>query len=326
MTRTVAVTGASGFIGRATCSALLREGVRVHALVRKKPRRGVVPSAANLIVTGDLSNTDHLLTALSGVETVIHLAARVPSTRPKTSDERSFQINSVITERIFRAAAQSGVRRFVYVSSVKAVGEETTGIPLTENTPPHPGDAYGESKLVGEDTVKRLGSETNVQVVVIRPPVVYGLGVGGHFPALLKLAKISRWMPLPLGGINNRRSLLFVHNLASALSLISHHAGASGRTFFIADGPPKSTADIVRAMGRALGFRPRLYAVKQSYLESVGRVVGLANEVRKVGASLEVDDSLLRSLTGWRPPFTFQEGIAQTVARRFPLVSPNTLE
>jgi nucleoside-diphosphate-sugar epimerase len=277
-------------------------------------------------VTGDLSNTDDLVAALSGVETVIHLAARVPSTRRKTTDAPGFQINSVITERIFRAAAQSRVRRFVYVSSVKAVGEETTGVPWTENTPPHPTDAYGESKLLGEETVKRLGSETRLEVVVIRPPYVYGPGVRGHFPALVRLAKLSRWIPIPLGGIDNRRSVLFVHNLSSALSLLSHHAGASGRTFFIADGAPKSTPDIVRAVGIALGIKPRLYAVKPSYLESVGRVVGLGNEIRKVCASLEVDDTLLRSVTGWRPPFTFEDGISQTVARRFPLVSPNTLE
>ena len=325
MTRTVAVTGASGFIGRATCRALVNEGARVLALVRTKPRRGALPSAAKLIVTGDLSDSDRLVAAFSGVESVIHLAARVPPTRRKAGDARSFEINSIITERIIRAAAQSAVRRVVYVSSVKAVGEETTGAPWTENTSPHPTDAYGQSKLLGEETVKRLGLETNLEVVVLRPPVVYGPGVGGHFPALMKLAKLSRWVPLPLGGIDNRRSLLFVHNLASALCLLSHHPGAAGRTFFIADGPPKSTPDIVRAMGFALGIRPRVYAVNQSHLESVARVVGLADEIRKMCASLEVDDSLLRSVTGWRPPFTFRDGISQTVARRFPLVSPNTL-
>ena len=322
----VAVTGASGFIGMATCRALLRAGFEVRALVRRLPQAGVFPTAAKVIETGDLSTSDGLEAAVQGADTVIHLAARVPAGRGRVApaDANAFDVNVAASERLFRASARSGVRRFVYVSSVKAVGEKRTDTPWTENTPPQPTEPYGKSKLQAEEILRRVRTEGRTELVVVRPPVVYGPGVGGHFAALMKLAEFARFVPLPLAGLNNRRSTLFVHNLANALALLARHPAAADKTFFVSDGKAHSTAEIVKTMGMAMGAAPRLYAVSEARLKSVGRMLGIAAEIEKVSASLEVDDSLLRRTTGWNPPFTFEEAIAHTVGRHFPLVSPNT--
>jgi nucleoside-diphosphate-sugar epimerase len=319
----VAVTGAAGFIGRATCQALIDAGSDVCALVRNHPGEQLFASRVRTVVTGDLARAEDLERSLSGCATVIHLAARVPLRRQRSEDAETgfFKANVTVAEKVFRAAARGGVKRFVYVSSAKAVGEESFTGPMNESSPPLPSAPYGRSKLLGEETVKRLGAETGLDVVVIRPPVVYGPGIRGHFQALIKLARIAHRIPLPLGGISNRRSVLFVHNLANALVLLSRHPAAAGETFFISDGRARSTPELIRAIGAALGAPTKLFPVSASFLMQVGRLVGAGAEIRKLCASLEVDDSRMRSLTGWSPPFSFEEAIALTVARRLPLVS-----
>lgn len=318
----VAVTGAAGFIGRATCQALIDSGIDVRALVRSEPDKAILPAAVKLVVKGDLETADDLERSLSGSDAVIHLAARVPTRGAQSAqaDTSLFNANALATERVFRASARSGVKRFLYVSSVKAVGEQSFGGPLNENSPPHPTEPYGRSKLLGEETVKRLGAEMGIEVVVIRPPIVYGPGVGGHFSGLIKLARIASWIPLPLGGISNRRSVLFVHNLANALVMLSRHPAAAGETFFISDGGARSTPEMIRAIGSAIGAPSKLIAMSPSALMRLGSLAGAGAEIEKLCASLEVDDRRLRFQTGWVPPFSFEEAIAITVARSRPLV------
>jgi len=318
----VAVTGAAGFIGRETCQALIDSGVDVRALVRSEPDKAVLPRAVRVVVTGDLASAHDLERSLSGSDAVIHLAAHVPTrgARSAQADTSLFNANALATERVFRASAGSGVKRLLYVSSVKAVGEQSFGGPLNENSPPQPTEPYGRSKLLGEETVKRLGAEMGIEVVVIRPPVVYGPGVRGHFSGLIRLARIAHWIPLPLGGISNRRSLLFVHNLANALVMLSRHPAAAGETFFISDGRAQSTSELIRAIGIAVGAPSKLFPISHSVLKNLGSLAGAGAEIETLCASLEVDDRRLRRQTAWVPPFSFEQAIAITVAPPLPLV------
>ena len=318
----VAVTGAGGFIGRATCKALVTSGIEVRALVRSALRQSILPPAVETVVTGDLASADHIERSLASAAVVIHLAARVPNRGGLRAHAQAgfFDANVVATERVLRAAAAIGVKRFLYVSSVKAVAEQTLSRPLSESTPPDPTQPYGRSKLAGEETVKALGAALGIEVVVIRPPLVYGPGAAGHFWALIKLARIARWIPLPLGGISNRRSFLFVENLANALVLLSDHPAAAGETFFISDGPALSTSDLIRAIGVALGGRVKLFPIDSSMLKNLASLAGVRTEIEKLYASLEVDDARLRDKTGWVPPFSFEEAMAITVGRPLALV------
>jgi nucleoside-diphosphate-sugar epimerase len=310
---TVALTGAAGFVGRATCRALIDAGNEVRALVRSEAFRSVLPPTAKVVVTGDLAKAKDLERHLAGCDAVIHLAA-LPAAESAETAATIVATNSLVTERVVRAAAGSGTKRVLYVSSVKAVGEQNTGGPWNEDSLPHPVEPYGQSKLAGEQIVGRLGSQLGIDVVVIRPPMVYGPSVGGNFRHLLALARIAHRVPLPLAGIHNRRSTLFVGNLADTLVLLTDHPAARGKTFFVSDGAPRSTPDIVRAIASALGLHARLFAAPQAMLDAVARVAGKGADMNKLCASLEVDDTPLRHLTGWTAPFSFERAIELTVS------------
>ena len=314
----VAVTGAAGFVGRATCQALLDSGTGVRALVRKAQDGALVPSGATLVPSGDLAAAHDLQRALGGCDAVIHLAGRSSGTL-----DDLFAANSLTTERVCRAAAQGGVRRVVYVSSVKAVGERTFDRPMDENSSPTPTEPYGRSKLLGEETASRLGRELGLEVVIVRPPMVHGPGVGGNFSSLVTLSRLAARFPLPLGGIENRRSAIFVHNLADALGLLAHHPRVAGETLFVSDGAALSTPELMRTIGAALGIRVRLFAINPRTLLGIASLVRGRGQIDKLCASLEVNDRLLRRLTGWIPPYTFERAIALTVNAAAPLVSPD---
>jgi nucleoside-diphosphate-sugar epimerase len=300
--------------------------VYVRALVRNESARAVLPDTVALAITDDLAQSEGIERALSGADAVIHLAARVPAEGTETEDTIFLHTNAFITERVVRAAARAGVRRFIYVSSAKAVGERSGVDSWNEDTKPQPSEAYGRSKLIGEKLARTLGAELEMEVVIVRPPMVFGPGVGGNFRQLIALARIGHWIPLPLAGISNRRSTLFVHNLADALVLLSHHPAAAGQTFFISDGTARSTPDIVRAMGAARGANARLFRVSQSALIAMARFARLGSRMEKLCASLEVDDARLRRITGWAPPFSFDEAIRLAVVPGTSLVTSRAPE
>jgi nucleoside-diphosphate-sugar epimerase len=309
----VAVTGAAGFIGRATCQALINAGNDVRGLLRSDRARALLPAAVNIVVTGDLAHARDLERSVAACDAVIHLAARSSAESAQTAASIVAE-NSLVTERVIRAAAHGGAKRFLYVSSVKAVGEHNSAGAWSEETVPHPTEPYGQSKLAAEHTVQKLGPELGIEVVIIRPPMVYGRWVGGNFRQLCVLARISHWIPLPLAGIANRRSTLFVENLADALALLSNHPDASGETFFVSDGGPHSTPDIVRTIASALGRRAKLFSVSPQFLDVFAHLGGKGGEMKKLRASLEIDDTKLRRLTSWAPPYSFERAIALTVS------------
>lgn len=305
----ILLTGASGFVGRATLGAALAAGHEVRAVVRQ----GEAPAPpAQVVRVSDLASYTGWRDALDGVDAVVHLAARVHVMRDRGADSlAAFRaVNVDGARKVASAAAEAGVRRFVFVSSVKVHGEASHDTPFTADSPLAPSDAYGRSKAEAEDALRELESRTGVGVVVVRPPLVYGPGVGANFLTLLKA--VSRGLPLPLGRVDNRRSLIYVDNLADLLLLAAVHPAAAGRAFLAADGPAVSTPELIRRMGRALDRPVKMPAIPESWLRLAGRVTGRSAAVDRLLGSLEVDDFPTRDILGWSEPVTAEDGLRRT--------------
>jgi nucleoside-diphosphate-sugar epimerase len=307
----ILLTGASGFIGRATLRATLAAGHDVRAAVR----HGRVPAPpVQAVRIPDLASYTGWSYALDGVDTIVHLAARVHVMRDRVADSLAEYraVNVEGTRQLATAAAEAGARRFVFVSSVKVHGEASHTAPFTAHSPMAPVDAYSRSKVEAEDALHEIESRSGLEVVVVRPPLVYGPGVGANFLTLLKA--VGRGWPLPLGRVDNRRSLIYVDNLADVLLLAAVHQDAAGRAFLVADGPPVSTSELIRRMARALNRPVRLLAVPEPWLRLAGRVAGRSSAVDRLLGSLEVDDSPTRQLLGWREPVPPDEALRRTAS------------
>jgi len=304
---TVLVTGANGFIGRALCGVLAASGRRVRKAVRMP-----VPGLPDAVVVGDIGPDTDWRTALEGVSGVVHLAARTHVLRETATDPLAAyrKINVSGTERLARSAAASGIRRLVIVSSVKVSGERTEERPFTEDGAPRPEDAYGVSKWEAEQALSRIAAETGLEVVALRPPLVYGPGVKGNFLRLMNL--VARGVPLPLGAVDNRRSLIYTGNLAGAIVKALDAPQAAGRTYLVSDGEDVSTPDLVRGLARALGVKPRLLSLPLSALDLGARLAGRRAEFVRLTSSLQVDSSRIQRELGWRPPFTLAQGLELT--------------
>jgi nucleoside-diphosphate-sugar epimerase len=228
-------------------------------------------------------------------------------------------INVGVSETLAKAAIAHRVKRFVYVSSVKVNGEATSDQPYIRVDLPAPQDAYGISKWEAERALWAMTHSTGLEVTVVRPPLVYGAGVGGNFLRLLKL--VSCGTPLPFSAVHNRRSMIYNGNLAHALIACAVHPNAAGKTYLVSDGEDISTPDLVRKLAAALGKRARLLPVPVGILQLAGAVTGKTAEIDRLVGSLQVDSSRMRSDLGWTPPFSLEEGIAAT-ARWFAEARP----
>lgn len=311
----ILVTGANGFVGRHLTGRLVEQGHRVTAAVRREG--AALPAGiADIRVVGDIGPDTGWTGALDGIDAVIHLAARVHIMRETGPDplSRFRQVNVVGSECLARAAAQAGVRHFVYLSSVKVHGETIPeGNPFTEAMAPAPEDAYGISKWEAEQALAKIAAETGLGVTVFRPPLVYGPGVRANFERLVEA--VRRGIPLPFGAVRNRRSLVYVGNLADAVATSLLRAEAIGQTFLVSDGPAVSTAELVRSIAQALQRKPRLLAMPLALLRLAGALTGKRAEIGRLLGDLAVDDSLLRSRLGWRPPYGLADGLAATVSK-----------
>lgn len=272
------------------------------------------PDVDEVTVTGDLTDVVDLGGAVAGADVVLHLAARVHvmHDRGPNLDAIYRRANVEPTLRLAHAAAAAGARRFVYVSSVKAVAECSAG-PLDERSSPAPDDAYGRSKLEAERALTAL-NRPGFTVVIVRPPLVYGPGVRGNFQRLIGLvrAAAAAHLPLPLGGACALRSLVYVGNLADALALVCTHPEACG-TYFVRDGEDLGTAALVHRLGTSLGIRPRLVTFPAAALRVLGTAIGRRAEVDRLFNELRVDDGRLRRELQWDPPFDVDAGLAATV-------------
>lgn len=251
--------------------------------------------------------------ALSGVDMVVHLAARVHVMLETAADPVAEfrRVNVQGTENLARAAARAGVSRFVFVSTAKVNGEATRGRPFSERDAPNPQDPYTLSKWEAEQMLAKVAAETGLTVTVLRPPLVYGPGVKGNFLSLLKW--VERGLPLPFASIDNRRSLLYLGNLADAIVHCLNDPHAGGRTYLLHDGKDVSTPELIRRLSLQLGRRPRLLPVPASTLEIGCRLIGRADVYRRLAGSLQLDSSAITSELGWQPRFTLDAGLRETV-------------
>jgi nucleoside-diphosphate-sugar epimerase len=309
----VVVTGATGFIGAELCARFRRAGRPLLGLARRNASRPL----PDLQVIGDLRNADEatLDEALSGAEAVVHLAGRAHVMKEKARDpELAYrEMNADVTARVARAAARAGVRRFVLASSVKVMGEETEiGKPYCADDVPEPEDAYARSKLAAERALFDAVSDSKMAPIVLRLPLVYGRHARGNFARLV--AAVLRRRPLPFGAIENRRSILYVRNLAAAIEAALDVPMAPEGVHFVADALPVSTPDLVRAVATAWQVPARLTNVPVWALELGGMLIGRGAAVRRVTRTLEVDTSSFREMTGWNPHYTLDGALARIAA------------
>jgi nucleoside-diphosphate-sugar epimerase len=343
----VLVTGAGGFIGRPLCKELFQRGYQVRAAMRS---RGQLSTAGETVTVGAIDAGTKWDDVLRGADTVIHLAARVHVMKDKAADPLTefLKVNLYGTANLAQQAARAGVKRLVFVSSIKVNGESTAfvstlspgpserttshstrlhnnvsqvaGYPspsegegkvaFSETDEPDPQDPYAVSKLQAEQVLQKISKETGLEVVIVRPPLVYGPGVKGNFLRLL--AAIDKGVPLPLAGAHNLRSLVYVGNLVDALIACATHPAAAGQTYLVSDGEDVSTAMLVENIARTLGRSSRSFHFPPNVLRAAATMLGRAEQMDRLFGSLRVNDQKLRSELGWVPPYTLEQGLRAT--------------
>lgn len=305
----VLVTGANGFVGVAVSDYLATRG---H-VARRGVRELSGSDSTNAVRLGNIGPDTDWSAALTGVDVVIHLAGRVHVMHESASDPfvEYRRVNVGGTESLVRDAVDAGVRRIVFVSSVKVHGEFTLHRPFIESDILRPEDAYGRSKLEAERVLFANSERHGIEAVVIRSPLVYGPRVRGNFLRIMKW--VSRGWPLPLDDIDNRRSMIYVDNIAQMCVRCVDHPAAAGNVFLVSDGEDLSTTEIVRRLSTAFGRRPRLYALPPLLVRGIGRTMG-QRAIQRLFGSLQVDISKARTLVGWEPSVTIGAGLSRTAA------------
>lgn len=305
----ILVTGGTGFVGSAVLARLVEDGTMpVRAAVRSAGAH--IPPGIDKVLVGALAEDTDWRAALAGVSALVHCAARVHVMDETAADplEEFRRINVQGTLALARQAAAAGVQRFVFVSSIKVNGEMTAlGKPFTADDAPAPVDAYGVSKMEAEQALRALESESGMQVVIVRPPLVYGKGVKANFATMMRW--LARGIPLPLGAIHNRRSLVALDNLVDLIVTCVRHPQAAGQTFLVSDGQDPSTTELLQRMGRAMGRPARLIPLPAVCLTLGASLLGKRDVAQRLCGSLQVDIGKTRRLLGWTPPLTLDQGL-----------------
>ena len=306
----ILVTGATGFVGGTVVRRLLADDQSQSIVVVVRRDDQCWPQRVFPRVTGDLEPSNNWSVALADVSAVVHCAARVHVMADTAADplEEFRRVNVQGTLNLARQAAVAGVRRFVFISSIKVNGESTQpGHPFTADDAPAPLDAYGISKREAEQGLRELSAQTGMEVVIIRPPLVYGPGVKANFAAMMRW--LQRGVPLPLGGIHNQRSLVALDNLVDLIVTCITHPAAANQTFLVSDGEDVSTTELLRRMGQAMNRPARLIPVPASWLKLAAAMVGKQDVAQRLCGSLQVDIQKTRQLLGWNPPLTLDQGL-----------------
>jgi nucleoside-diphosphate-sugar epimerase len=305
----VGVTGAAGFVGKAVVTALAAAGHMVVPFTRR-------PSGlTDEVVIGDIADPSARLPEGCELDVLIHLVALTHVFDENVSNEleRYRAINVGGTQNALKLAHINGARRFIFLSSIKVNGESTQpGQPFTEENLPVPENPYGISKLEAEQLVVQEAPALGLDSVIIRPPLVYGIHARGNFPRLVRLANMG--IPLPFGRISNARSMIFVENLANALTLCVGHPAAAGQTYLVSDGIDISTPQFVRLITSATGRKVRMLPISPKLLLVIARLCGQMGSVTRLCGSLQIDSSKIQRDLSWMPPVSVEDGVTQSVA------------
>ena len=306
----ILVTGANGFIGQSLRSYLRTKDWIVRGSVREE--MGTFSGADEYIQIGDIDERTDWQEALTGVDVVIHLAARVHVMHEIEKDPLvSFRrVNVLGTEHLARMAAKAGVKRFIFISSVKVNGEGSS-LPYSEKDIPKPEDAYGISKWEAEEVLAGIAAQTGLQTVILRLPLVYGPGVKANFRNLIRIA--GSGVPLPFKSIGNQRSLVYLGNVVDAIATCVTHPLAANEIFLVSDGENVATPKLLEMIAVAMHKKVILFSLPQGVLKVLCKIVGKSQEFEKLTGTLVVDSSKIRNLLGWEPPFSMQEGIVRTI-------------
>jgi len=311
----ILVTGATGLVG----SRLLASGealasrIQFRAVIRR-PLEVIFPNVEQILVSDIAENSDWT-NALLGVDTIVHLAARVHVMDDKANNplEEYRKANVLSTLSLAKQAANAGVKRFIFLSSIKVNGEKTNiGKPFTEESIPEPVDPYGISKLEAEEGIRAICEASSMEFVFIRPPLIYGPGVRANYQKLMSL--VQRRLPLPLGGITNKRSMLALDNLINFILLVAKHPKASNQLFLLCDENSFSTPQLIDRMARCMGYASnRLISVPTQVLRLAGLCLGQRDAIERLTESLELSARKAHQLLGWSPPLDVEEAIQVTV-------------
>ena len=298
----ILVTGAAGFIGTALCPALAARG---HDVVAGLRRAGQTPEGTEPRVLGDIGPETDWSLALDRIDVVIHLAQRAHA----GPDAKMLATEPDAVAALARAAARPGVKRLVLLSSIKAMGETTErGCPFRFDHEPHPHDAYGRVKLASEQAASDAAREAGLELVIIRPPLVYGPGVRANFRSLIRLVRSG--LPLPFAAIDNRRSLIARDNLVDLIALAATHPMAAGQILLARDGLDLSTPQLIQALATGLDRKARLFPVPGALFAGLRALPGIGPKLSALTLSLQVDDSATRALLGWTPPASAADALS----------------
>lgn len=299
----ILVSGANGFLGSALLTQLKGEGAPVRAVVR-------IATNSNQIAIGDINSSTNWQRALENIDTVIHTAAHVHVIKPDDDNSLSVfrETNREGTLNFARQAAKANVKRFIFISSIKVNGEFTLpGKAFAADDEPAPKDPYGISKWEAETKLQQLAAASDLEVVIIRPPLIYGPGVKGNFLRLIRWANSG--VPLPLGAVNNKRSLVALDNLVDLIITCIEHPAAANQTFLAGDGEDLSTTELLQRIGNAMDKRVRLIPVPVGLLFLAASILGKRDMAQRLCGSLQVDISKACSLLGWKPSVPVDEGL-----------------
>lgn len=305
----VFVTGADGFVGSALVHNLRQNNkFIVTGATRSKNQQEIC--GYEKIAVGNIDGATDWINRLRGQDVVIHTAAKTYGQKSITDQQLTElrEVNVHGTLNLAKQAASMGVKRFIFISSIKVNGEQTkVGAPFSENDKPNPSDAYGVSKLDAEDGLICLSRETEMEVVIIRPPVVYGPGAKGNFSKLIQL--IHKGRPLPLGAVNNKRSFVSIYNLTDLIVTCIDHPDAANHVFLVSDGEDLSTAELVKCLALAADKKIRLLYVPPSLMKVSAMCIGKSAYAIRLLGSLQVDHSKANNVLGWKPPVSINEGL-----------------